>query len=70
MGKVIAFAEIARARRVRTAHAIHLTCRQIITASVVAARADLAGAHPDEWPIRAARLRKLEELEAYAAAIG
>jgi len=67
---VIAFAEIARARRVRTARAIHVTCRRIITATVAAAREELAGAPSDERPIRMARLRKLEELEAYAGAIG
>ena len=50
--------------------AVHATCRRIITDSVGAARADLAMAPPDEWLVRMARLRKLEELEAYAAALG
>jgi len=70
VGEVIAYAEIARARRVRTMRAVHATCRRIIADSVGAARADLASAPPDEWGIRVARLRKLEELEAYAAALG
>ena len=70
MGEVIAYAEIARARRVRTMRAVHATCRRIIADAVGAARADLATAPPDEWGIRVARLRKLEELEAYAAALG
>ena len=70
MGEVIAYAEIARARRVRTMRAVHATCRRIITDSVGAARAELATAPPHEWGVRAARLRKLEELEAYAAALG
>ena len=70
MGEVIAYAEIARARRVRTMRAVHATCRRIIADSVGVARAELVTAPPDEWGIRVARLRKLEELEAYAAALG
>ena len=70
MGEVIEYAEIARARRVRTMRAVHATCRGIIADSVGAARADLAVAPPEEWGVRVARLRKLEELEAYAAALG
>jgi len=70
VGEVIAYAEIARARRVRTMRAVHATCRRIIADSVGAARAELATAPRDEWGIRVARLRKLEELEAYAAALG
>ena len=50
--------------------AVHATCRRIITDSVGAARAELATAPPHEWGVRAARLRKLEELEAYAATVG
>jgi hypothetical protein len=70
VGEVIAYAEIARARRVRAMRAVHAACRRIIADSVAAARADLAAASPEEWPVRIARVRKLEELEAYAAAIG
>jgi hypothetical protein len=70
VGEVIAFAEIARARRVRTARSIHAACRRILEHTVHAARVELASAPPEEWPIRMARLRKLEELEAYAAAVG
>jgi hypothetical protein len=36
---------------------------------VVSARIELAAAPPAERFVRAARLRKLEELEAYAAAM-
>jgi hypothetical protein len=70
VGEVIAYAEVARARRVRAMRTVHAACRRIIEASVASARADLGVAPFDERPIRAARLRKLEELEAYAAAIG
>ena len=70
MGEVIAYAEIVRARRVRTMRTVHAACRRIIEDSVSSARADLAVAPPAERLMRAARLRKLEELEAYAAAIG
>jgi hypothetical protein len=55
---------------VRATRVVHAACRRIIEASVVAARDELAVASPDERPVRAARLRKLVELEAYAAAIG
>jgi len=70
VGEVIAYAEIARARRVRAMRAVHAACRRIIEASVLSACADLESAPPAERPVRAARLRKLAELEAYAAAIG
>jgi hypothetical protein len=70
VGEVIAYAEIARARRVRTMRAVHAVCRRIIADSVVAARAELATAPRDEWSVRVANLHKLEELEAYAAAMG
>ena len=70
MGEVIAFAEVARARRVRATRTVHAACRRIIAGTVAAARVELGSAPPDEWPVRAARLRKLEELEAWAAAIG
>ena len=70
MGEVIAFAEIARARRVRVTRSIHAACRRIIERTVDAARMELATAPPGERPARMARLRKLEELEAYATAVG
>ena len=67
---MIAYAEVARARRVRATRAVHAACRRIIADAVVAARDALAAAPPDERSLRIARLRKLEELEAYAAAVG
>ena len=70
MGEVIAFAEVVRARRVRAARSLHRICRGIIAETVCAARAELASAPVGERQIRLARLRKLEELEAYATAIG
>lgn len=70
MGEVIAFAEVARARRQRAARALHSVCRRILETSVLAARAELAAAPVDERGVRLARIRKLEELRAYAAAIG
>jgi hypothetical protein len=70
VGEVIAFAEIARARRVRVARSIHAACRRILERTVHVARVELASAPPEEWAVRLARLRKLEELEAYAAAVG
>ena len=70
MGEVIAFAEIVRVRRQRVARAVHARCRMLIAASVVAARAELAGAPVLERPVRIARLRKLEQLHEYASALG
>jgi hypothetical protein len=70
VGEIIPFAEIVRMRRQRVARAVHARCRLLIAASVTAARADLAGARPAELPIRIARLRKLEQLEEYASALG
>ncbi|MGH7895018.1 MAG: hypothetical protein ACREQL_10130 [Candidatus Binatia bacterium] len=70
MAPVIVLAEVARARRQRAVRALHAACRRILAASVVAARAELATAPPDEQDVRTTRLRKLEELAAYAAALG
>ena len=70
MGEVIAYAEVVRARQVRTTRAVHAACRRIIAQSVRSARVALAVAPADERALHAARLRKLVELEAYAAAIG
>ncbi|HYY73756.1 MAG TPA: hypothetical protein VE662_02950 [Solirubrobacterales bacterium] len=70
MGEVIAFAEIVRMRRQRVARAVHARCRMLIAASVVAARAELAGAPALERPVRIARLRKLEQLDEYVSALG
>jgi len=70
VGEVVAFQEIVRMRRRRRARALHLRCRVILAESVVWARAQMHGAPAAERWVRMARLRKLEELEAYAAAFG
>jgi hypothetical protein len=70
VAEVILLAEAVRARRRRTARALHAVCRGIIEASVGRARAEIAVAPRDEWPVRLGRLRKLEELAAYAAESG
>jgi hypothetical protein len=70
VGEVIAFAELVRMRRQRVARAVHARCRILIAASVDAARRDLAGAPAAERGVRVARLRKLEQLEQYADALG
>jgi hypothetical protein len=67
VGEVIVLAEVMRARR--RAHA-RATCRRILADSVAAARAGLASAPERERHVLLARLRKLEELDAYAAALG
>ncbi len=67
---MIAYAEVVRARRIRTTRAVHAACRRIITQSVESARAALVAAPVDERALHAARLEKLIELEAYATAIG
>ena len=70
MGEVIAFAEVVRVRRQRVARALHARCRVLIAAAVTAARAELTHAPVRERAVRAARLHKLEKLEAYARALG
>ena len=70
MGEVIAFEEFVRMRRWRQARQCHARCRMIIADSVAAAWVALGEAPPAERSIRIARLRKLEELEAYTSALG
>jgi hypothetical protein len=68
VGEVIAFEELARVRRQRVARAVHARCRVLLADTVTAMRATLADAPAVERPVRVARLRKLEELEAYVSA--
>ena len=70
VGEVIAFEELVRMRRRRVALAVHARCRLILADSVAAARDDLVTAPVGERRVRLARLRKLEELEEYASALG
>jgi hypothetical protein len=49
---------------------LHARCRVLLAASVSVARDELAGAPASERAVRLARLRKLEELEDYASALG
>jgi hypothetical protein len=70
VGEVIAFAELVRMRRQRVARAVHARCRVLIAASVDAARSELPRAPMTERAVRVARLRKLEQLEEYAGALG
>jgi hypothetical protein len=70
VGEVVAFADIVQMRRRRTAQQLHARCLVILSASVAAAHAELAGAPLRERAVRVARLRKLEELETYATALG
>ena len=68
VGEVIAFEELARVRRQRVARAVHARCCVLLADTVTAMRATLADAPAREQWIRVARLRKLEELEAYVSA--
>ena len=70
MGEVIAFAELVRVRRQRVARAVHARCRALIAASIEIAWAELPAAPSPERGIRIARIRKLEQLEEYASALG
>ena len=70
VGEVIAFAELVRVRRQRVARAVHARCRVLIAVSIEVARAELQDAPPRERAVRVTRLRKLEQLEQYAGAVG
>ena len=70
VGEVIAFAEIVRRRRRRLAREQHVRCIEILHLSIEAARADLEIAPRSERWTRIARLRKLEDLHAYASMLG
>jgi hypothetical protein len=70
VGEVIVLAEVMRARRRAHARALHAACRRILAQSVAATRAGLASVPERERHVLLARLRKLEELDAYAAALG
>jgi hypothetical protein len=70
VGEVIAFADIVVMRRRRTARRLHARCLAVLRASVAAARTELARAPARERAVWMARLRKLEELEVYAGALG
>ena len=70
VGEVVRFEEIVRMRRRRVAQALHARCRVILAASVEAARVACAqGPAAERW-VRVTRLRKLEELQAYAGELG
>jgi hypothetical protein len=69
VAEVIVLAEVVRARRQRSARALHAVCRGIIATGIARARSELVVAPREEWPVRVRRLRKLEELAAYAAGI-
>jgi hypothetical protein len=70
VGEVIAFADIVQLRRRRVVRQLHGRCLMILSASVAAARGELAHAPVRERAVRVARIRKLEELEVYAVALG
>jgi len=69
VGEVIAFEELARVRRQRVARAVHARCCVLLGDTVAAMRSALFDAPVSERPVRVARLRKLEELEAYVSAL-
>jgi hypothetical protein len=66
VGEVVAFAEIVRRRRRRLAREQHVLCVEILRRSVETARGQLVAAPTSERRVRASRLRKLEDLHAYA----
>lgn len=70
MGEVIAFADIVLARRRRTVRQLHTRCTAILADAVATARGELERAPAVERRVRVRRLRKLEELVEYAAAVG
>jgi hypothetical protein len=69
VGEVIAFAEIVRRRRRRLAREQHALCVEILERAGEAENRELVTAPVSDRWIRAARLRKLEDLHAYATMI-
>jgi hypothetical protein len=67
VGEVVRFAEVVRMRRQRENRRRHARCVSIISASVSAARVAVATAPAAERWVWMSRLRKLEELEAWAS---
>jgi hypothetical protein len=67
VGEVVRFAEVVRMRRQRENRRCHVRCLGIIAASVDAARTAVAVAPMAERGVWVSRLRKLEELEAWAS---
>ena len=67
VGEVVRFAEVIRLRRQRESRRCHARCLHILAASVAAARDEVARAPMAEREVWLVRLRKLEELEAYAS---
>jgi hypothetical protein len=70
VAEVIAFAEVVRRRRRRVAREQHGRCLEVLRRSVEAAGVELAVAPASEWRVRSARLRKLQDLHAYAIMLG
>jgi hypothetical protein len=68
VGQVIAFADGVRMRREREGRARHVRCLEIIAGAVVAAQHALETAADGERAVWARRVRRLEELHAWAAA--
>jgi hypothetical protein len=67
VGQVIAFADGLRMRREREGRARHVRCLEIIATAAIAARDALETAADGERAVWARRVRKLEELHAWAA---
>jgi hypothetical protein len=70
VGEVVRFAEVVRFRRRRESRRRHLRCLEIISSSVAAARVAVATAPAADRGVWVSRLRKLEELEAWASGGG
>ncbi len=70
MGDVVRFAEVVRFRRQRESRRCHARCLEILARSVEAARRAVVTAPARERAVWVSRVRKLEELEAWASGGG
>jgi len=70
VGELVALSSFSERRRSREARRLHAACRDILAGSIEATRLAVAASVPAERAVQLRRLRKLEEAQAYAEALG
>lgn len=69
MAEVISLRAVLQARRQRQAHEDLCRCVEIIRASLQSHLEQLHAAPPEEWAVRARKIRKLGELLEYTTSL-